>query len=93
MTGNGQIIDPITDMPAAWILTDLIVSKSGSVFVLPGVPACQAGHPGSWLAGQPRRQHVVYQPASRGRLVCPPVAYKVRPVTLLYRYGPPACGS
>jgi hypothetical protein len=68
MTGSGQINDPVTNMPGAWILTDQIITKSGSVFVLPDVPACQAGtlaQCDAWLAAQPLRQHVVYQPASR----------------------------
>jgi ABC-type transport system involved in multi-copper enzyme maturation permease subunit len=68
ITGNGQINDPVTDMPGAWILTDQIITKSGSVFVLPDVPACQTGTQAqcdAWLAAQSLRQHVVYQPASR----------------------------
>jgi hypothetical protein len=38
------------------------------VFQLPDVPACQNGSQqqcNTWLASQPLRQHVVYQPASR----------------------------
>jgi ABC-type transport system involved in multi-copper enzyme maturation permease subunit len=68
ITGNGQINDPVTDMPGAWILTDQIITKSGSVFVLPDVPACQTGTQAqcdAWLGAQSLRQHVVYQPASR----------------------------
>jgi hypothetical protein len=68
MTGSGQINDPVTDMPGAWILTDQIITKTGSVFVLPGVPACETGTQAqcdAWLAAQPLRQHVIYQPASR----------------------------
>jgi ABC-type transport system involved in multi-copper enzyme maturation permease subunit len=68
ISGNGQINDPVTDMPGAWILTDQIITKSGSVFVLPDVPACQTGTQAqcdAWLAAQSLRQHVVYQPASR----------------------------
>jgi ABC-type transport system involved in multi-copper enzyme maturation permease subunit len=68
MTGSGQINDPVTDMPGAWILTDQIITKTGSVFVLPGVPACETGTQAqcdAWLATQPLRQHLVYQPADR----------------------------
>ena len=68
VSGNGQLNDPVKDMPGGWILTDQIITKSGSVFVLPDVPACQTGTQAqcdAWLAAQPLRQHVVYQPASR----------------------------
>jgi hypothetical protein len=68
VTGNGQLNDPVKDMPGAWILTDQIVTKSGAVFVLPDVAACQTGTQAqcdAWLAAQSLRQHVVYQPASR----------------------------
>jgi len=68
MTGSGQFNDPVTGMPGAWILTDQIITRSGTVFTLPGVPACQTGTQAqcdAWLAAQPLRQHVVYQPASR----------------------------
>jgi ABC-type transport system involved in multi-copper enzyme maturation permease subunit len=68
MTGSGEISDPVTNMPGAWILTDQIITKSGSVFALPDVPACQTGTQAqcdAWLAAQPLRQHLVYQPASR----------------------------
>jgi ABC-type transport system involved in multi-copper enzyme maturation permease subunit len=68
MTASGQVNDPVTDMPGAWILADQIITKTGSVFVLPRVPACQTGTQAqcdAWLAAQPLRQHVVYQPASR----------------------------
>jgi hypothetical protein len=63
-----QINDPVTDMPGAWIVSDQIITRSGSVFVLPDVPACSTGTQAqcdAWLASQPLRQHVVYQPASR----------------------------
>jgi ABC-type transport system involved in multi-copper enzyme maturation permease subunit len=68
MTGSGQLSDPVTDMPGAWILSDQIITSSGTVFALPDVPACQTGTQAqcdSWLARQSLRQHVVYQPASR----------------------------
>jgi hypothetical protein len=68
MTGNGEINDPVTNMPGAWILSDQVITKTGSVFVLPSVPACQTGTQqqcDAWLASQPLRQHVTYQPASR----------------------------
>ena len=67
MTGNGEINDPVTDMPGAWILSDQVITKSGSVFVLSDSPACQAGQTqcNAWIAAQPLRQHVVYQPADR----------------------------
>jgi ABC-type transport system involved in multi-copper enzyme maturation permease subunit len=68
IAGNGQINDPVTDIPGAWILTNQIITKSGTVFTLPAVPACQTGTQAqcdAWLAAQPLRQHVVYQPASR----------------------------
>jgi hypothetical protein len=66
-TGNGEINDPVTDMPGAWILSDQVITKSGSVFVLSDSPACQAGQTqcNAWIAAQPLRQHVVYQPADR----------------------------
>jgi ABC-type transport system involved in multi-copper enzyme maturation permease subunit len=67
MTGNGEINDPVTDMPGAWILSDQVITKSGSVFVMSGQPACQAGQArcNTWIAAQPLRQHLVYQPANR----------------------------
>jgi hypothetical protein len=68
MTGSGQINDPVTGLPGAWILSDQIITRAGTVFTLPGVPACQTGTQAqcdAWLAAQPLRQHVVYQPASR----------------------------
>lgn len=68
MTGNGQLNDPVTAMPGAWILTDQVVTKAGTVFTLPAVPACQTGTQAQcdgWLATQHLFQHVVYQPASR----------------------------
>jgi ABC-type transport system involved in multi-copper enzyme maturation permease subunit len=68
MTSSGQLNDPVTSMPGAWILTDQVISKTGAVFTLPDVPACQTGTQAqcdAWLAAQPLRQHVVYQPASR----------------------------
>jgi ABC-type transport system involved in multi-copper enzyme maturation permease subunit len=68
MTSSGQINDPVTTMPGAWILTDQITTPDGKVFTLPEVPACQAGTQAqcdAWLARQPLLQHVVYQPASR----------------------------
>jgi hypothetical protein len=68
MSGNGEINDPVTDMPGAWILTDQIITRTGAVFTLPDVPACATGTQAqcdAWLATQPLRQHVVYQPASR----------------------------
>jgi ABC-type transport system involved in multi-copper enzyme maturation permease subunit len=68
MTGSGQLNDPVTNMPGAWILTDQIITRTGTVFRLPAVPACQTGTQAqcdAWLAAQPLRQHVVYQPASR----------------------------
>jgi ABC-type transport system involved in multi-copper enzyme maturation permease subunit len=68
IAGNGQINDPVTDIPGAWILTNQIITKSGTVFTLPAVPACQTGTQAqcdAWLAAQPLRQHVVYQPADR----------------------------
>jgi CheY-like chemotaxis protein len=68
MTGDGQINDPVTTMPGAWILSDQVITKTGQVFVLPSIPACQTGTQqqcDAWLASQPLRQHVSYQPASR----------------------------
>jgi len=68
VTGNGEINDPVTDIPGAWILTDQIITRSGAVFMLPDVPACATGTQAqcdAWLAAKPLRQHVVYQPASR----------------------------
>ena len=68
MSGNGEIDAPVTDMPGAWILTDQIITRTGAVFTLPDVPACATGTQAqcdAWLATQPLRQHVVYQPASR----------------------------
>jgi hypothetical protein len=68
MTGNGEINDPVTNMPGAWILSDQVITKKGSAFVLPSVPACQTGTQqqcDTWLASQPLRQRVTYQPGSR----------------------------
>jgi hypothetical protein len=68
MTGNGEINDPVTNMPGAWILSDQVITTTGSAFVLPSVPACQTGTQqqcDTWLASKPLRQHVTYQPASR----------------------------
>jgi hypothetical protein len=68
VTGNGELNDPVTSMPGAWILSDQVVTAKGSVFVLPTVPACQDGTQqqcDAWLARQSLRQHVTYQPASR----------------------------
>jgi ABC-type transport system involved in multi-copper enzyme maturation permease subunit len=67
MGSNGQINDPVTDLPGAWILSDQVITKSGSVFVMSGLPACQAGQTGcnASIAAQPLRQHVIYQPAGR----------------------------
>jgi hypothetical protein len=68
VTGSGQLNDPVTNMPGAWILTDQIITRGGVVFTLPDVAACQTGTQAqcdTWLAAQPLRQHVVYQPASR----------------------------
>jgi len=68
MTGNGQLNDPVTSMPGAWILTDQVITRTGAVFTLPDVPVCQTGTQAqcdAWLAAQPLRQHLVYQPASR----------------------------
>ena len=68
MTSSGQLNDPVTSLPGAWILTDQIITAQGKVFSLPQVPACQTGTQAqcdAYLAKQPLRQHVVYQPASR----------------------------
>ena len=68
MTPSGQLNDPVTTMPGAWILTDQLITPDGKVFTLPEVPACQTGTQAqcdAWLAKQPLRQHVGYQPASR----------------------------
>ena len=68
MTSSGQLNNPVTSLPGAWILTDQIITAQGKVFSLPQVPACQTGTQaqcGAYLAKQPLRQHVVYQPASR----------------------------
>jgi hypothetical protein len=68
MTSNGEINDPITGLPGAWILSDQVITRTGSVFVLPSVPACQTGTEAqcnAWLGAQPLRQHVVYQSANR----------------------------
>lgn len=68
MTGSGELNEPVTTMPGAWILTDQVITKSGTVFKLPDVPACQTGTQAqcdAWLASQRLFQHVAYQPASR----------------------------
>ena len=68
MTSSGQLNDPVTSLPGAWILTDQIITAQGTVFSLPQVPACQTGTQAqceAYLAHQPLRQHVVYQPATR----------------------------
>jgi hypothetical protein len=68
MTSSGQLSDPVSTLPGAWILTDQIITADGAVFSLPQVAACQAGTQAqcdAYLAGQSLRQHVVYQPAGR----------------------------
>jgi hypothetical protein len=68
MTSSGELNDPVTSLPGAWIRTDQIITAQGKVFSLPQVPACQTGTQSqcdAYLAQQPLRQHVVYQPASR----------------------------
>ena len=68
MTSSGQLNDPVTSLPGAWILTDQITTAQGRVFSLPQVAACQTGTQAqcdSYLAKQPLSQHVVYQPADR----------------------------
>jgi hypothetical protein len=68
MSSSGQLNDPVTSLPGAWILTDQVITAQGKVFSLPQVPACQTGTQSqcdAYLAKQPLRQHVVYQPASR----------------------------
>jgi hypothetical protein len=68
MTSSGQLNDPVTSLPGAWILTDQITTAQGRVFSLPQVAACQTGTQAqcdAYLAKQPLSQHVVYQPASR----------------------------
>ena len=68
MTSSGQLNDPVTSLPGAWILTDQITTAQGTVFSLPQVAACQTGTQAqcdSYLAKQPLSQHVVYQPAGR----------------------------
>ena len=68
MSSSGQLNDPVKSLPGAWILTDQIITAQGKVFSLPQVPACQTGTQSqcdAYLAKQPLRQHVVYQPASR----------------------------
>jgi hypothetical protein len=67
-TSNGEINDPVTSMPGAWILSDVVITPSGTPFQMPDAPACQNGSQqqcDAWLASQALRQHVVYQPASR----------------------------
>jgi hypothetical protein len=68
MTSNAQLSDPVRDLPGAWILSDQIITPSGGVFTMGDPPACTTGSQAqcdAWLAAQPLRQHVVYQPASR----------------------------
>ena len=68
ITSNGQINDPVTTMPGAWILSDQVITPVGQVFELPHVAACQTGTQqqcDAWLASQPLRQRVRYQPVSR----------------------------
>jgi ABC-type transport system involved in multi-copper enzyme maturation permease subunit len=68
MTSSGQLNDPVKSLPGAWILTDQIITPQGKVFSLPQVAACQTGTQAqcdAYLAQQPLRQQVVYQPASR----------------------------
>jgi hypothetical protein len=68
MASNGEINDPVTSMPGAWILSDQVTTPAGQVFQLPDVAACQTGTQqqcDAWLASQPLRQHVSYQPANR----------------------------
>lgn len=68
VTGNGQINDPVTTLPGAWILSDQVTTKAGTEFTLIGAPACATGSQqqcDTWLASQHLLQHVVYRPASR----------------------------
>jgi hypothetical protein len=68
MTSSGQFNDPVKSLPGAWILTDQIITAEGKVFSLPQVAACQTGTQAqcdAYLAKQPLRQQVVYQPAGR----------------------------
>jgi ABC-type transport system involved in multi-copper enzyme maturation permease subunit len=68
ITSNGEINDPVTDMPGAWILSDQIITKSGTVFTMSNSAVCSTGSQAqcdAWLAAQPLRQHVLYQPANR----------------------------
>jgi ABC-2 family transporter protein len=68
VTRNGQINDPVTTLPGAWILTDQVITTRGTVFTLIGSPVCATGtraECGTWLASQHLFQHVTYQPASR----------------------------
>lgn len=56
-------------LPGAWIMSNKTVTPAGQVFVLPNVPACQAGFYGqqkcnAWIASQHLRQQVSYLPAS-----------------------------
>lgn len=54
--------------PGAWVLSNLIITPSGHVFTGPATEACLTGSPrqcNAWLAGQPLRQLLTYQPASR----------------------------
>lgn len=56
-------------MSGARILSDQVIAPVGTVFHLPYDAACQTGTQqqcGRWLASQPLRQHVLYQPADTG---------------------------
>jgi hypothetical protein len=67
VAGDGQMIVP-ANIPGAWVISNQTITRTGRVFVLPNVPACQSGTQqqcDTWLAGQHLRRQIMYQPASR----------------------------
>jgi hypothetical protein len=65
---NGTLTAPVTGLPGAWVFANQTITRSGRLFVLPGVPACQSGTQrqcDAWLATQHLRRRISYQPASR----------------------------
>jgi hypothetical protein len=68
MTGSGQLNALVAGLTGAWILSDQVITPAGTPFVLPTTGICQAGTQqqcDTWLARQPLRQQVSYQPAGR----------------------------
>ncbi len=67
VASDGQMTVP-ANIPGAWVISNRTITRTGRVFTLPDVPACQSGTQqqcDAWLAGQHFRRQIAYQPASR----------------------------